>query len=70
MYKALHPEDLDATEENISNVTNQNILLDQSYNDLGFQVGTRLVVLVEAQSSWTVCVFPKNFGAEVNARLK
>ena len=54
LYKALHPEDLDATEENISNVTIQNILLDQSYNDLGFQVGTRLVVLVEAQSSWTV----------------
>ena len=54
LYKALHPEDLDATEENISNVTIQNILLDQSYNDLGFQVGTRLVVLVEAQSTWTV----------------
>ena len=54
LYKALHPEDLEATEESISNVTIQNILLDQSYNDLGFQVGTRLVVLVEAQSSWTV----------------
>ena len=54
LYRALHPEDLDATEESISNVTIQNILLDQSYNDLGFQVGTRLVVLVEAQSSWTV----------------
>lgn len=31
----------------------KNILLDQSYNDLGFQVGSRLVVLVEAQASWT-----------------
>ena len=29
----------------------KNILLDQSYNDLGFQVGSRLVVLVEAQAS-------------------
>ena len=54
LYKALHPEDLEAIEESISNVTIQNILLDQSYNDLGFQVGTRLVVLVEAQSTWTV----------------
>lgn len=54
LYRALHPEDLEATEESISNVTIQNILLDQSYNDLGFQVGTRLVVLVEAQSTWTV----------------
>ena len=49
-----HPEDPDATEESISNVTIQNILLDQSYNDLGFQIGTRLVILVEAQSTWTV----------------
>ena len=49
-----HPEDPDATGESISNVTIQNILLDQSYNDLGFQIGTRLVVLVEAQSTWTV----------------
>ena len=31
----------------------KNILLDQSYNNLGFQVGSRLVVLVEAQASWT-----------------
>ena len=29
LYRALHPEDLDATEESISNVTIQNILLDQ-----------------------------------------
>lgn len=54
LYQALHPEDHDVTEDSISNVTIKNILLDQCYNDLGFQIGEKLVVLVEAQSSWTV----------------
>ena len=54
LYRALHPEDQEATKESISIVTMKNILLDQSYNDLGFQVGERLLMLVEAQSSWTV----------------
>ncbi len=53
LYQALHPEDTEVTEENISNVTLKNVLLDQMYNDLGFQIGNRLVVLVEAQSTWT-----------------
>ena len=53
LYQALHPEDTETTEESIHSVTLKNILLDQSYNDLGFQVGSRLVVLVEAQASWT-----------------
>ena len=53
LYQALHPEDTEVTEENISNVTLKNVLLDQMYNDLGFQIGERLIVLVEAQSTWT-----------------
>lgn len=54
LYRALHPEDQDVTEKSISNVTIKNILLDQCYNDLGFCVGDKLVILVEAQSTWTV----------------
>ena len=54
LYKALHPEDQDVTEESISNVTIKNILLDQCYNDLGFCIEDKLVILVEAQSTWTV----------------
>lgn len=54
LYRALHPEDVDVTEQSISNVTIKNILLDQCYNDLGFCIGEKLVVLVEAQSTWTV----------------
>ena len=38
LYQALHPEDTEVTEEQISRVTIQNVLLDQMYNDLGFVV--------------------------------
>ena len=54
MYKALHPEDLDVTENEIKDVTIKHILIDADYNDLGFSVGNRLMVLVESQSTWTL----------------
>ena len=54
LYHALHPEDTAATEDQIEIVTLQNVLTDNIYNDLGFMVGNRLIVLVEAQSTWTV----------------
>jgi DNA-binding transcriptional regulator YiaG len=54
LYQALHPEDTGVTKEDISNVTLTNILLDQMYNDLGFMVGDRQVLLVEAQSTWSL----------------
>ncbi|MCM1106103.1 MAG: hypothetical protein NC355_04080 [Blautia sp.] len=54
LYKALHPEDSDVTEDDIKDVTIKHILVDADYNDLGFSVGDRLVVLVESQSTWTV----------------
>ena len=49
----LHPEDRKVTEDQISSVTIQNVLLDQMYNDLGFVVKERLLLLVEAQSTWS-----------------
>ena len=54
LYQTLHPEDEEVTLDQISSVTIQNVLLDQMYNDLGFTVGSRLLVLVEAQSTWSV----------------
>ena len=53
LYKALHPEDVDATEDMIEIVTLENVLTDNIYNDLGFMIDKRLIVLVEAQSTWT-----------------
>lgn len=53
LYKALHPEDTTATAADVNIVTLENILLNQPYNDLGFTIGNRLLILVEAQSTWS-----------------
>lgn len=54
LYKALHPEDCNVTEDEIADVTIKHVLIDADYNDLGFSVGNRLMVLVESQSAWTL----------------
>lgn len=54
LYKALHPEDTNAAEEQLTYVTIENILINGLYNDLGFMVGNRLIILTEAQSTWSV----------------
>ena len=54
LYRAMHPEDTTATADNIHIVTLQNVLLNQQYNDLGFTVRDKLLILVEAQSTWSV----------------
>ncbi|MCI8365838.1 MAG: hypothetical protein HFG34_12965 [Eubacterium sp.] len=54
LYQALHPEDCDVKENEIGDITIKHVLIDADYNDLGFSVGNRLMVLVESQSTWTV----------------
>lgn len=54
LYKALHPEDCNVTENEIADVTIKHVLIDADYNDLGFSVGNRLMVLVESQSTFTM----------------
>lgn len=54
LYRSLHPEDCDVTEDEIADVTLKHVLIDADYNDLGFSVGNRLIVLVESQSTWTL----------------
>ena len=56
LYRALHPEDVTASEGDIANVTMKNILMVDLYNDLGFTVRDRLLLLIEAQSTWTANV--------------
>ena len=54
LYEALHPEDTDITKDDLEIVTLQSILLNGIYNDLGFMVrGKHLMILVEAQSTWS-----------------
>ncbi|WWR15364.1 hypothetical protein V1224_12920 [Lachnospiraceae bacterium JLR.KK008] len=55
LYKTIHPEDTDTTEDTLDIVTIDNVLTDNLYNDLGIMVGNnRLLLLLEAQASWTV----------------
>lgn len=61
LYQALHPEDKEATEDSIKVVTMKNVLLDQSYNDLGFTVGEKLLIMAEVQSSWSVNIVVRCF---------
>ena len=53
LYRALHPEDTSTTEANISNVTLQAVMVNDLYNDAGMIVGDKLLILVEAQSTWS-----------------
>ena len=53
LYRTLHPEDTTTVEDDLTDVSINNVLVDDIYNDLGFMVSDRLVVLVEAQSTWT-----------------
>ena len=52
LYMALHPEDSGVTEDELADITIKHVLIDGDYNDLGFSVGNRLMVLVESQSTW------------------
>ncbi len=54
LYRTLHPEDTTATEDSLTDVTIENVLTDNLYNDLGFIVNNKLMILLEAQSTWTM----------------
>lgn len=53
LYKVLHPEDTEATEDDLLDVTVSNVLVNDIYNDIGFRVGSTLLILIESQSTWT-----------------
>ena len=56
LYRDLHPECKDITEDDIEIETLQTVLINTLYNDLGFIVKgdkeDKLLILVEAQSTW------------------
>lgn len=53
LYRCLHPEDTETKEADLAEVTRKGILTNSMYNDLGFLVKDRLIILVEAQSTWS-----------------
>ena len=54
LYRALHPEDTETTEDELKDITIKNILVDACYNDLGFTVRDKIMILTEAQTAWTM----------------
>jgi hypothetical protein len=53
LYQALHPDDTTTKKDELILMTLESHLLNQQYNDLGFLVKDRLIILVEAQSTWS-----------------
>ena len=54
LYLYLHPEDTAVTEADCKLVTLENVLTTGMYNDVGLQVRDTLILLVEAQSVFSV----------------
>ena len=54
LYRALHPEDTQTQASDLKLVTLENILSTGLYNDLGIQAGGTLILLMEAQSTFSV----------------
>ena len=61
LYQALHPEDTETTEDDLVDVTIQNVLTNDLYNDLGFRNKDQIVILAEAQSTWSVNIVVRAF---------
>ena len=52
VHRTLHPEDTKTQENVLTIVTLTSVFLKGIYNDLGFMIGNRLIVLVEEQSTF------------------
>lgn len=53
LYRVLHPEDKTTTAADLKYVTLETVVATGIYNDLGFMVGNRLIILCESQSTWS-----------------
>ena len=54
LFRTLHPEMTDITADDIQTITLKQVITNHQYNDLAFLVKDRLMVFVEAQSTWSV----------------
>ena len=63
LYKSLHKDDKDISVDDIKiiNLRNDEAFTNKQYNDLGFLVRDRLIVMVEAQSTWSVNIVIRIF---------
>lgn len=61
LYRTLHPEDTSTTEADLKLVTLENIISTGIYNDLGIQAGKMLILLMEAQSTFSINIVLRLF---------
>ena len=54
MVQTLHPEMTDLTENDIKILTLNPVILNGQYNDLALLVRDKLIIFVEAQSTWSI----------------
>ncbi len=67
LYKTLHPEDTDTTEDTLDIVTIDNVLTDNLYNDLGIMVGNN----IKAEKPDTISLSKEFFdGADIDIEIK
>ena len=52
LYKSFHPEDTTSTQDDLEIITLENVLVNGGYNDLGILMKDRLMLFIEAQSTW------------------
>ncbi len=61
LYKALHPESDDVTENDVEPITLEAVLMADLYNDVGFRVKNEIFILVESQTTWSVNIIIRMF---------
>ena len=54
LFQTLHPEMPEVTAADITTLTLKQVVTEHQYNDMAFLVNDRLMVFVEAQSTWSV----------------
>ena len=59
LYISLHPKDNDIEEKEIKTWTLSSIFTNIQINDLSLLVKNKLLILVEAQSTWTLNILPR-----------
>lgn len=59
LYVCLHPEDKNIKEDELKSYTISNIFTNSLINDMGILVRQLVIILAEAQSSWSINILPR-----------
>ena len=54
LFQTLHPEITDVTADELQIITIKRVITNHQYNDLAFVFRNKLMIFVEAQSTWSI----------------